>query len=74
MVSFIISKEEKVKNVMQVIGNYDNFCPYFLLKVTKEISKKYFLPAQVNSEFVNVRWFLRININENLKKGCQTNG
>ncbi|CAI8315968.1 MAG: Uncharacterised protein [Cryomorphaceae bacterium] len=53
-----------------------------LLKATNERvlyfynldTNQYDIPAQVNSEFVNVRWFLRININENLKKGCQTNG
>jgi hypothetical protein len=62
-VSFIITKDGEVKNIMQVYGNFNLYCPFYLMKLTQEIVKLNIKPAKIDGNPVTSRWFINVDMN-----------
>lgn len=61
---FIITKNGRIVNVDQSIGNYDTDCPNYLINLITEILKLGQLePAKIGNENVNVLWKLKVEVN-----------
>lgn len=59
-VSFIVDSVGKIHNVVQVEGNYDSGCPYYLLTLAKELTRLKLEPARKDGRAVACRWFITI--------------
>ncbi|HYV95233.1 MAG TPA: hypothetical protein VE978_25890 [Chitinophagales bacterium] len=64
--TFVITKEGRIVNIEQDYGNFDlDFCPYYVMDLIRLIYQlSPVKPAKVKGESVNVRWIVKVNMND----------